>query len=86
MGCKSGGMSIKRQRTGKEIEPKGVEHMRMEPTGIEHIRIEHIIRSKAAGKRTKPKRLCRRIKHIRKGKMVVRIRIIYESIEHGSAE
>lgn len=71
----------------KTIEPSGMEHIRMEPTGMECMRIKHImIRSKAVGRRTKPKRLCRRIRHIRKGKIVVRMRVMYENIEHGSAE
>ena len=49
--------------------------------------MQHImIRSKAVGKRTKLKRLCRRIKHLRKDKMVVRMRMMYESLEYGSAE
>jgi len=33
------------------------------------------------GKRTKSRRLYRRIKYIEKGKMIVRIRMTYESIE-----
>jgi len=97
MECKSGGVSIKCKRTGKKIEATGMEHMRMEPTEIEHKRIEptrmehmrmqHItIKSKAVSKRTKPKGLCRRIKYIRKGKMVIRIRITYENIEYGNAK
>ncbi len=45
-----------------------------------------IIRPKAAGKRTKSKRFYRRIKYIRQGKIVVRIRMTYESIKHGSDE
>jgi len=45
-----------------------------------------MIRPKAVGKRTKSKKLYRRIKYIRKGKIVLRIRITYESIEYGSDE
>lgn len=57
------------------------------PTRMEHMRTQHImIRSKAVSKWTKPKMLYRRIKHMRKGKMVVRMKMMYESIEHGSAE
>ena len=67
MEYKSGGMSIKRKRTGKKIEPTGMERIRMG-----HMKMQHImIRSKLVGKRTKPKRLCRRIKQMGKGKMVV---------------
>ena len=43
-------------------------------------------KDKAIGKRTKPKRLCRRVKHGRESKMVVRMRMTYESIEDRSAE
>lgn len=63
MECKSGGMSIKRQRMGKKIKRAGMEHMRMEPTMIKDMRMQHIMkRSKAVGKRRKPKRFRRRIK------------------------
>jgi len=80
-------MSIKRKRTGKKIEPTGMEYIRMKPTRMKYIRMQHImIRPKAVGKRIKLKGLCRRIKHIRKGKIVVHIRITYESIKQGSAE
>ena len=64
--CKSGYISIKRKRTGKKIVPMGMEHIRMEYI---------MIRSKVVGKQTKPKRLCGRIKHIRKGKIMVYMRI-----------
>jgi len=64
---KSGGMSIKRKRTSKKIESIGMERTRME-----HMRMQHIIiRFKVVGKRTKPKRLCRRIKHMGKGTIIV---------------
>jgi len=77
MECKSGGISIKSKRTNKKTEPTGTEHMRMQ---------HKMIRSKAVGKRTKPKRLCRRIKHMGKGKMVVCMRMMYENIDNESVE
>ncbi len=59
----------------------------MELTRIEPTRIQHImIRPKAVGKRTKPKRLYKRIKYIRTGKIIVRIRITYDSIGYESVE
>ncbi len=36
---KRGGVSIKRKRTGKKIEPTGVELTRMEPTRMVRIRM-----------------------------------------------
>ena len=76
MEYKSEYMNIKRKRTGKKIEPMGIEHMRIEPTRLKHMRMQHImIRSKVVCKQTKPKRLCGRIKHIRKGKIVVHMRM-----------
>lgn len=72
MECKRERVSLKRKRTGKKTE---------------HTRMQHImIRPKAVGKQTKPKMLCGRIKHIRKGEMMARMRMTYESIEQGSAE
>jgi len=82
MEYKSGGISIKRKRTGKKIEPTGIEYIRMKPTRMKYIRMQYIIiRPKAVGKRTKLKGLYRRIKYIRKGKIVVYIRITYKSIK-----
>ena len=70
---KSGAMSSK--KASKKIKPTGMEYM-------QHTRIK----SKAIGKRTKPKKLCKRIKHGRKGKMMALVRMMYECIEHESAE
>lgn len=62
MKYKSECINIKCKRTDKKIEFMRIKHMKMQ-----HM----IIRLKMINKQTKLKRLCRKIKHIRKNKIVI---------------
>ena len=72
MKCKNENMSIKCKKTSKKLKF----------TKMKYIRMQHImIRFNTINKQTKFKRLCKRLKYMRKNKMIMRKKMKYESFD-----